>query len=94
MLPVMLASYDADTNLPSRRWGATTLFKKAIAENPEIKEEIIDGMAESLSRLKIREGFKQPIDRNNIFETLRYVDMKKHPENAAPILPLGLSPLM
>ena len=37
--------------------------------------------------LKLREGFKQPIDRNNIFETLRDVDMKQHPENAIPLLP-------
>ena len=48
-------------------------------------------MAQSLNRLKIRDGFEQPIDANNIFETLRYVDMQKHPENAVPILPsIGL----
>jgi hypothetical protein len=87
MLPAMLASYDADSNLPSRRWGATNFFKEAIARNPEVKQEIINGMAKSLNRLKIRDGFEQPIDTNNIFETLRYVDMKNHPENAAPILP-------
>jgi hypothetical protein len=87
MLPAMLASYDADSNLPSRRWGATNFFKEAIANNPEVKQEIIDGMAQSLNRLKVRDGFEQPIDVNNIYETLRYVDMKKHPENAVPILP-------
>jgi hypothetical protein len=87
MLPAMLASYDADSNLPSRRWGATNFFKEAIAKNREVKQEIIDGMAQSLNRLKVRDGFEQPIDVNNIYETLRYVDMKKHPENAVPILP-------
>jgi hypothetical protein len=87
MLPAMLASYDADSNLPSRRWGATNFFKEAIAKNREVKDEIIDGMAQSLNRLKVRDGFEQPIDVNNIYETLRYVDMKKHPENAVPILP-------
>jgi hypothetical protein len=86
-LPAMLASYDADNNLPSRRWGATSLFKKAIAQNPELRDELIAGMAKSVNELKLREGFKQPIDRNNIFETLRYIDMKKHPENAIPLLP-------
>ena len=87
MLPAMLASYDSDSNLPSRRWGATNFFKEAIARNPEVRQEIIDGMAKSLNRLKIRDGFERQIDVNNIYETLRYVDMKKHPENAVPILP-------
>jgi hypothetical protein len=83
----MLASYDADSNLPSRRWGATNLFKKAIAKNPELKDELVAGMAKSVNEIKLREGFKQPIDRNNIFETLRYIDMKKHPQNAIAFLP-------
>ena len=87
MLPTMLASYDADSNLPSRRWGATSFFKEAIAKNPEVKQEIIDGMAKSLNRLQIREGFVKQVDVNNIFETLRYVDMARHPENAVPLLP-------
>ncbi|MHC4249941.1 MAG: DUF6288 domain-containing protein [Planctomycetota bacterium] len=87
VLPEMLASYDADSNLPSRRWGATNLFKKAIAANPALKGEIVTGMAESIKRLRLRQGFKRPIDRNNIFETLRYVNMKKHPEHAIPLLP-------
>ncbi|BCX50322.1 hypothetical protein HAHE_42300 [Haloferula helveola] len=87
VLPAMLASYDADDNLPSRRWGATDLFKKAIASNPELSDEIVQGMAESVNRIKVRDGFKQPIDLNNIFETLRYVDMKKSPEHAVPLLP-------
>jgi hypothetical protein len=86
-LPAMLASYDADSNLPSRRWGATSLFKTAIARNPELKDELVAGMADSVNRIKLREGFKQPIDRNNIFETLRYIDMQKHPEHAIPFLP-------
>lgn len=86
-LPLMLESYDKDTNLPSRRWGATKLFKKAIAANEDLKDEIIEGMAASLNRMKVRHGFKQPIDRNNIFETLRYVDMQRHPENAILLLP-------
>ena len=85
--PAMLASYDADSNLPSRRWGATSLFKTAIAKNPELKDELVEGMAKSVNRIKLREGFKQPIDRNNIFETLRYIDMQKHPEHAIPFLP-------
>jgi hypothetical protein len=87
VLPAMLASYDADDNLPSRRWGATDLFKKAIATNPELADEIVAGMAESVNRIKVRDGFKKPIDLNNIFETLRYVDMKSQPANAAPLLP-------
>ena len=86
-LPAMLASYDADSNLPSRRWGATNLFKKAIAANPELKDEIVAGMADSVNRIKLREGFKRPVDENNIFETLRYIDMKKHPEHAIALLP-------
>lgn len=86
-LPAMLASYDADSNLPSRRWGATDLFKKAIEKNPALKNEIVAGMAESVNRIKLREGFKKPIDLNNIFETLRYVNMKKNPEHAIPLLP-------
>ncbi|MGA0846802.1 MAG: HEAT repeat domain-containing protein, partial [Luteolibacter sp.] len=87
MLPTMLDSYDNDTNLPSRRWGATRFFKEAIAVNPELKQEILDGMAKSLKHMPIRDGLHQAIDVNNIFESLRYVDMKKHPENAVPILP-------
>lgn len=86
-LPAMLKSYDADSNLPSRRWGATTLFKTAIAKNAELKEPLVAGMAKSVNKLELREGFKQPIDLNNIFETLRYIDMKKHPQNAIPFLP-------
>jgi hypothetical protein len=87
MIPAMLASYDADNNLPSRRWGATNLFKTAIAKNTEIKDELVAGMAASVNRIQLREGFKRPIDENNIFETLRYIDMKKHPEHAIPLLP-------
>ena len=87
LLPTMLASYHADKNLPSRRWGATTVFKKAIATNPKIKDELVAGMARSLNRTPIREGFKQPIDLNNIFETLRYINMRKNPEHAIGILP-------
>lgn len=86
-LPAMLASYDADTNLPSRRWGATNLFKKAIEMNPALKDEVVAGMADSVKRIKVREGFKQPIDLNNIYETLRYVNMSKNPENVIPLLP-------
>jgi hypothetical protein len=87
LLPVMLSSYNADGNLPSRRWGATSVFKKAISTNPQIKDELVAGMAASVNRIKIREGFKQPIDRNNIFETLRYINMKKNPEHAIALLP-------
>jgi len=87
LLPVMLSSYNADRNLPSRRWGATSVFKKAIATNPKIKDELVAGMARSVNRIKLREGFKQPIDRNNIFETLRYINMKKNPEHAIALLP-------
>lgn len=87
LMPTMMASYDAETKLPSRRWGATSVFKAAIAANPEIRKELVAAMAESVNRIRLREGFRQPIDRNNIFETLRYVNMKKQPENAIPILP-------
>jgi len=87
LMPVMLASYNSDSNLPSRRWGATSVFRKAIADNPEIKDELVAGMARSVNRIRLREGFKQPIDRNNIFETLRYVNMKKNPEHAIGLLP-------
>jgi hypothetical protein len=87
MLPAMLASYDADTYLPSRRWGATNFFKTAIAANPEVKDEIIAGMAKSLREMELREGIERAIDVNNTFETLRYIDMKRHPENAEPFLP-------
>jgi len=87
LLPDMLASYHADTNLPSRRWGATTLFRKAIAANPDIRAEIVAGMAASIKRTPVRDGFKRPIDLNNIFETMRYVDMKKRPEHVIAILP-------
>ena len=86
-LPAMLASYDADTNLPSRRWGATKLFQRAIGINPAVKDDIVAGMAASVNRTKVREGFEQPIDVNNIYETLRYVHLKKHPEHILPLLP-------
>ncbi len=87
LLPSMLASYDSDSRLPSRRWGSTNVLKKAIAKSPELKDEIIAGMAKSVNQIKLRQGFKLPIDQNNIFETLRYIDMKKHPEHAIPFLP-------
>jgi len=87
LLPVMLASYDADNNLPSRRWGATSVFRKAISTNPAIADELVAGMAKSVNRIQLREGFKRPIDINNIFETLRYINMKKHPEHAIALLP-------
>jgi len=87
VLPAMLASYDADRNLPSRRWGATDLFKKAIAKNPRLKDQIVTGMARSVNAMTVRDGFKQPVDLNNIFETMRYVNMKKQPEHVIPILP-------
>jgi len=87
LVPAMITSYDRETRLPSRRWGATSVFKAAIAKNPEIKDELVAAMAESVNRIKLRDGFQQPIDRNNIFETLRYVNMKKNPEHAIPLLP-------
>ena len=87
LMPTMMASYDADGNLPSRRWGATSVFKAAIAANPEIKDELVAAMAKSVNKIQLREGFHQPIDRNNIFETLRYVNMKKNPEHAIALLP-------
>lgn len=86
-LPAMLKSYDSDTNLPSRRWGATCLFKEAITQNPALKDEIVAGMARSVNRIELREGFARPVDENNIFETLRYIDMKNHPEHAIGLLP-------
>ncbi len=87
LIPAMIASYDQDTRLPSRRWGSTSVFRAAIAKNPEIKDELVAAMAASVNRMKIRDGFQQPIDGNNIFETLRYINMKKHPEHAIPVLP-------
>jgi len=87
LIPAMMASYDRDTRLPSRRWGATTVFKTAITKNPEIKDELVAAMGESVNNIKLREGFQQPVDRNNIFETLRYVNMKKNPEHAIVLLP-------
>ena len=81
LVPAMMASYDADVNLPARRWGATSVFKAAIAANPEIKNELVAAMAKSVNKIELREGFHQPIDLNNIFETLRYVNMKKNPEH-------------
>ena len=87
MLPVLLASYDRDDNLPSRRWGATDFFKKAIAKNPGIKDEIVAGMSRSVARIELRDGIRRAIDENNIFETLRYIDMKQHPEHAIQLLP-------
>lgn len=86
-LPAMFASYDVDTNLPSRRWGATSIFKEILAKNDDLRAEVIARMAKSVNRIKIRQGYKQPIDVNNIFETLRYIAMKKHPEHVIPILP-------
>ena len=87
LMPAMMASYDEDINLPARRWGATSVFKAAIAANPEIKDELVAAMAKSVNHIELREGFHQPIDLNNIFETLRYVNMKKNPEHAIPLLP-------
>ena len=87
LLRSMMASYDVDTNLPSRRWGATTLFKTILAKNPDLRAEVLAGMAKSVNAMPIREGHRQPIDTNNIFETLRYIDMKNHPEHVIPILP-------
>jgi len=87
LLRNMLASYDADTNLPSRRWGATSIFKTILANNADLRAEVIAGMAKSVNAMKIREGHKQPIDTNNIFETLRYIDMKNHPQHVIPLLP-------
>jgi hypothetical protein len=87
LLKDMLASYDADDNLPSRRWGATSVFKKILAENQDLRAEVIAGMAKSVNALQVREGFKQNIDLNNIYETLRYIDMKKHPQHLIPLLP-------
>lgn len=87
LLPAMLASYDADEHLPSRRWGATSVFKKAITKNPKIKDELAAGMAKSVNRIQVREGFKEPIDINNIFETLRYINMEEYPELAIALLP-------
>ncbi len=87
LMPAMMASYDADVNLPARRWGATSVFKAAIAANPQIKDELVAAMAKSVNKIQLREGFHQPIDLNNIFETLRYVNMKKNPEHVIPLLP-------
>jgi len=86
-LPAMFASYDVDTNLPSRRWGATSIFKEILAKNDDLRAEVIARMAKSVNGYKIRQGYKQSIDVNNIFETLRYIAMKKHPEHVIPILP-------
>lgn len=87
MLPAMLESYNRDDNLPSRRWGATNFFKQAIAKNPDVKDEIVAGMSKTVAQIKLREGIQREIDENNIFETLRYIDMQKQPEHAIPVLP-------
>jgi hypothetical protein len=86
-LPAMFASYDVDTNVGSRRWGSTTIFKEILAKNDDLRAEVIARMAKSVNETKIRDGYKQPIDINNIFETMRYIDMKKHPEHVITILP-------
>ncbi len=89
LLKDMLASYDADTHLSSRRWGATDVFKNILAKNPDkqFTSDVIAGMAHSVNAIQIRDGFKQPIDTTNIYETLRYIDLKQHPENIIPLLP-------
>jgi len=87
LLRSMLASYHTDTNVASRRWGTTQVFKEILAKNADLRAEVIAGMAQSVHTMDIREGHKQPIDVNNIFETLRYVDMRNHPEHVIPLLP-------
>jgi len=86
-LPAMFAQLDVDTNLPSRRWGATTIIKEILAKNDDLRAEVIARMAKSVNGTKVRDGYKQAIDINNIFETMRYIAMKKHPEHVIPILP-------
>jgi len=86
-LPAMFANLDVDTNLPSRRWGATTILKEILAKNDDLRAEVMARMGKSINGIKVRDGYKQPIDVNNIFETMRYIDMKNHPEHVIAILP-------
>lgn len=87
LLPAMIASYDAERSLPARRWGSVSVLRKAVQKNPELADEVVAAMAKSVRAMPIRSGFHRAIDINNIFETLRYVNMKRKPANAIPILP-------
>jgi len=86
-VPAMVESYSNDHNLPSLRWGSTTVFKEMLAVNDDLRLTILEGMAKKVNTQAIRTGYHRPIDINNIFETMRYIDMKGHPEHVIPILP-------
>ena len=54
---------------------------------PALREEILDGMARVANTTPISSGYKAPVDEGVIFEAFRYIDAKKHPENAIPMVP-------
>lgn len=54
---------------------------------PEFREEIIAGMARAANSQPISSGYEAPVDEMEIFEALRYLDAKKHPEHILLMVP-------
>ena len=54
---------------------------------PELREEVIAGMARAANSQPIASGYQAPVDVNAIFEPLRYMDANKHPEHILQMVP-------
>ena len=54
---------------------------------PELREEVMAGMARFANSTPISSGYKAPVDIGVVFEAFRSIDAKKHPENALLMVP-------
>ncbi len=86
VLPELLACYANELHTyPNRQMMGR--LKHMHTTIPELREAIIMGMAAAVNNQPIEEGYLHIVYVNKIFETLRYIDMQKHPEHAILMVP-------
>jgi hypothetical protein len=86
ILPELLACYAKELHtFPNRQMMGR--LKQMHTTIPELRAEIIAGMAAAANKQPIEQGFQQPVYVNKMFEPLRFIDMQNHPEHAIQMLP-------
>jgi hypothetical protein len=85
VLPDLLACYANELIVHPNR-SMMGRLKTMHMTHASLREAIIAGMAKAADEQSIQGGYKEHVYVNKIYEPLRYLDMKKHPEHAIPML--------
>ena len=85
VLPDLLECYANTLNTHPNR-SMMGRLKKMHMQHDSLREDIIAGMTGAAREQPIVEGYKRPVTVNKIYESLRYINMKQHPENVVGML--------